>query len=97
MSDVKMVYEAVEEMQKLFNDCAQKAEQGKSNIQRIAQMLEGGSLLGQAGEVLAAGLRDRLSLNFDQLANKFYELSGQLGGAMQDFQTDDTKSAGYFK
>jgi len=97
MTDVlKMNYAQMQQMQRLLTSSAAEVHNLEGDVKSIAATLEGGALLGQAGQAFGDKLKGKLSHSLDNLASKYTELAGDIGGAMQDMQQADGQSAGGF-
>jgi len=93
---LKMNYAGMAQMQRILTNCASEVQGLSGDVKNIAGTLEGGALLGQAGQALAEKLKGKLVRSLDGLASKYTELSGEVGGAMQDMQQADQSSTGGF-
>ncbi len=94
MADIiKMNYGQMEEMAQAFAQGAQQLESTISEMNNIAQMLENGGLIGEAGDAFTDALRSALIPAINRLMDKFTELQGDVLGAMQDMQQADQDSS----
>jgi uncharacterized protein YukE len=96
MPDVRFVYEDLAQLAQLLQQGAQQIEETARAAQQVAQILESGALLGQAGDNFANGLQSRLVPRTMRLSHKFEELSQDVRGAMSDMSSEDQSSAGLF-
>lgn len=97
MSDIiKMEYELMEEMGQTFLQAVEQLQDTMQEMQSIANILEGGALLGQGGAAFTDALRGKLSPAISRLIEKCEELSGDVQGAMQDMKEADATSAQQF-
>ncbi len=94
MADIiKMDYGQMEEMAQAFAQGAQQLESTISEMNSIAQTLENGGLIGDAGDAFTDGIRSTLIPAIQRLMDKFTELQGDVMGAMQDMQEADQDSS----
>ncbi len=96
MPDVQMDYDLMQDMGRLFRQGAQQLGDTIKTMQGIANQLEDGALLGQAGDSLAAAIRDQLNSRIARLQDKLDELSMDVYGAMSDMHEGDEKAEGLF-
>src|SRR5579859_7880578 len=94
--DVQMNYDVMEQMADILRSGEQQFEDTQRTVQQIVSMLEGGALLGAAGEKLAETLRSKLSTNLQSGAQKMSDLAKDLEAAMSDMQSADSTAAGKF-
>jgi len=97
MPDVRFVYEDLAQLSQLLQQGAQQLEETARAAQQVAQILEQGGLLGQAGDIFASNLQSRLVPRTMRLSHKFTELSKDVSGAMSDMSSEDQKDAGLFR
>lgn len=95
--DVQMNYETAEQMVKIFANGAQQLSETGKAMEQLAQMMEGGGLLGSGGQKFAEALRSRLSKKIHKLSEKFSELSKDVEGAKKDLQTGDKSGSAKFR
>jgi uncharacterized protein YukE len=86
---IKMDYAAMEEMASIFKQAANDLEDLKKNMTRIASDMDGGALIGQAGQTFSSGIREALCPAIDRLAAKMGELNGDIWGALVDLRDED--------
>ncbi|MCA9935276.1 MAG: WXG100 family type VII secretion target [Ardenticatenaceae bacterium] len=94
MADIiKMNYGQMEEMAQAFAQGAQQLETTISEMNTLAQMMENGGLMGDAGDSFTDAIRSALIPSIQRLMDKFTELQGDILGAMQDMQQADQDSS----
>ena len=97
MSDIiKMDYGLMDDMAQAFDESAQTMEDVQKQVSSIAQELQDGGLLGQAGEAFADALSTRLAPAIARLQDKFTELRQDIVAAKQDMVDADRTSVGYY-
>lgn len=94
---IKMDYRQMQDMSRTFKDSAQQLEATTSEIQRLAQILANGALVGDAGETFCHGLDNVLIPALRRLKDKFVELEGDIIGAMADLRDEDGEAGGRFR
>jgi WXG100 family type VII secretion target len=83
MSDIiKMDYALMEEMSQIFRNGADQLEDTLKEMENIANILEGGALLGRGGEAFSDAIKTNLSQSIIRLRDKFEELSRDITGAL---------------
>ena|SRR5712692_2003411 len=94
--DVQMSYDVMEQMADSLRSGAQQFEDTHRTVQQIVSMLEGGALLGAAGQKLAETLKTKLSSKLQSGGQRLDELAKDIEGAMRDMQQADSSAAGKF-
>ncbi|PJF28708.1 MAG: hypothetical protein CUN52_12095 [Phototrophicales bacterium] len=94
---IAMDYEKIMEMSQKCKETAQLLVETMREINQIADQLDGGVLVGRAGQALSNGLRGRLNPSINRLQDKFNEIAQDLIGAMSDMRSSDSKAGGLFK
>jgi uncharacterized protein YukE len=94
---IAMDYEKIMEMSQKCKETAQLLVETMREINQIADQLDGGVLVGRAGQALSNGLRSRLNPSINRLQDKFNEIAQDLIGAMSDMRSSDSKAGGLFK
>jgi len=98
MSDIiKMDYEQMDEMSKIFKQAAQQMEDLKNEMNNAAGLLEGRALLGRGGETFVNIIRQNLVRSIGNLEEKFNELSQDILGAMTALRDKDGEAQSRFK
>lgn len=98
MGDViKLNYPAMQEMAQHCKATSQRLQETIRLAQSICQQLEGGALVGDAGEAFGGALTQALVPAVQRLAMKFEEVAKDIEGAVQDMQqADSQRAAGLF-
>jgi WXG100 family type VII secretion target len=97
MADIiKMNYEQMEDMARSLGQASQDLESMVSAVGSIADMLEGGGLIGAAGDAFSDACRNPLTRALQTLQAKMSELQGDINGAMQDMQSADSETKGFY-
>lgn len=87
--ELKMVYDAIEDMANAFTQGAHTLEAVTSELNNIAATLEGGALLGRGGDAFVSAIRDRLTGRINRLRDKFQELNRDIIVAMGEMRRED--------
>lgn len=95
MSDIiKMDQPKMEAMSRAFRQSAQTTSEVTSEMQRIANTLSEGALLGKAGSMFAEGVNSTLVSVLTKLQDKLEELDGDVLVALDTlFSADDDTAA----
>ena len=93
---IKLDYGKAEEMIKTFDQGAQQLQTTLQEMQNLANMLEGGALLGDGGSAFCDAIRGKLGPAIQKLDAKFKELSKDVKGAVSDMRQADAASKGMF-
>ena len=97
MSDIiKMDYGLMDDMARTFNESAQTLEDVQKQVGSIAQELQDGGLLGQAGAAFVDALSTRLVPALARLQDKLTELRQDIVAAKQDMVDADRTTVGYY-
>lgn len=82
MPDQKMNYDAMEEMAAVFRASAQQLDETIMVMTGISANLEGGALLGEAGQALSDTIQQNLNKAVGRMRDKMTELEGDIKGAV---------------
>jgi WXG100 family type VII secretion target len=97
MADIiKMDYEQMEQMAKIFQQCADHMDQLKSGLQNVAGQMEQGALVGQTGQAFQDVLRNQASTAVGKMHDKFVELNGDILGALRELRDHDQSASTRF-
>lgn len=96
VEEIKIVPELGEAMATTFKKASEKIEATQSEIKAIVSMLQGGALLGKAGESYCELLTTKLDPALLRLQAKFIELEADVKTAMNLMQESDKQSASKF-
>ncbi len=94
---IRMDYDLMERTAHEFRLGAQQLENTMQVVRSIADALENGALLGKTGDAFSDALRCRLTPAISRLRDKFYELEGDIQGALVDLRDGDTEASSRFK
>jgi uncharacterized protein YukE len=94
--EIKLVYATAEDMIHTFDQGVEQLEKTFQEMQNVANMLEGGALLGRGGEAFTDAVRSKLCPAINRLDDKFKELIGDVHKAIEYMQQADKTSAGKF-
>ena len=90
MSDIiKMDYGLMEDMNRTFLQGVEQLQDTNQEMQKIANELEDGALLGRGGQAFTEAIRGKLSPAIARLTDKFQELADDIQKAMDDMQSAD--------
>jgi uncharacterized protein YukE len=96
-SDVKkMVYPEAEQMIKILGEACNQLQDTISEMEGIANSLEGGGLLGQAGDAMAAGVRKQLIGSINRIIEGLEDGSRYIAMEQADMRAAEEKSAKLF-
>ncbi len=95
--ELKMVYDAMEDMANAFTQGAQTLEGVAGEMNNVAGTLEGGALLGKGGDAFVGAIRDRLTVRLNRLRAKFEELNRDIIVAMGEMRQEDLGSERTFE
>jgi uncharacterized protein YukE len=82
MVDVRMNYSSMEKMEKEFKGAAKQLDDSKREMQKVAKMMEDGSLQGVGGDAFRDAIQGKLIPVMKRLEEKMRELSGDINGAV---------------
>jgi uncharacterized protein YukE len=82
MVDVRMNYGSMEKMEKEFNGATIQLDDSMREMQKIAKMMEDGSLQGVGGDAFRDAILGKLIPVMKRLADKMDELSWDINGAV---------------
>src|SRR5579871_4155396 len=91
--DVQMDYGQMEQMAVTFLNGAEQFQATLATVQQIISMLEGGALLGNAGDKFAEVLNTKLVGKLKSGEQKMLDLANEINGAMNDMQSADSTAA----
>ena len=93
---IKMNYAAMQEMAQHCKQTQQRLMETARLAQRIAQEMQNGALLGDAGESFSNALTSAFVPAVNRLSEKFSEVAKDIEGAMADMQASDKGAGGLF-
>lgn len=89
---IKMNYPMMEDMASTFQQSADQIEATIGEINNIVGMIDGGGLLGQAGDMYSEACSAMLVPALNKLQEKMLELKGDVLGAMEDMKGSDDQT-----
>jgi len=96
-SDIKkMVYPEADQMIKILGEACNQLQDTISEMEGIANSLEGGALLGQAGDAMANGVRKQLIGSINRLIEGLEDGSRFVSMEREDMLAAEQKSAKLF-
>jgi len=97
MSDkIKLNYPQMEEMAKHLEDVKQRLQQTIQLAKTSAQVMQGGALVGDAGEAFANALNTAFIPGVTKLSDKFGEVSNDIKTAISDMKSADKQAGSAF-
>lgn len=94
--EIKLDYEKAEAMAKIFAEGAERLEETMKEMQSIAQVLEGGALLGRGGGAFSEAIKDKLSPSLSRLIDKFREMNSDVNVAIAAMRRADSEAKKQF-
>lgn len=94
---IKMNYPAMQEMSAHCKSTAQRLMETVRLANQIAQQMQNGALVGDAGEAFCGALTSAFIPSVQKLSQKFEELSKDIEGAIADMRSSDSGAGGLFK
>lgn len=91
--EIKLDYDKAGNMARTFQQGGQQLEDTMQEMQKIANILEEGALLGQGGQAFVEAIRGKLSPSLSRLIDKFKELEGDVNKAIALMRQADEESA----
>lgn len=92
MADLQFNYAELSQMAGELQKGAQRLQETKNNLAKIAHSFHQGSFEGKAGEAFATGLAQDLSRSIDNLSQKYMEMAQDIQAAAQEMQDMDAKA-----
>ncbi|OJX45867.1 MAG: hypothetical protein BGO78_11225 [Chloroflexi bacterium 44-23] len=97
MSEViKLNYPAMQEMAQQCKAASQRLQETARLAQQIANEMQNGALIGDAGDAFAHALTGALLPAVQKLSQKFEEVTKDIQGAISDMQAQDKGAASKF-
>ncbi len=91
--EIKLDYDLADEMSKTFQQGVEQLQDTMQEMQSLANLLEGGALLGRGGQAFVEALRGNLCPSIGKLTEKFSELDQDVQAAVKAMQDADQRSA----
>ncbi|MAT99799.1 MAG: hypothetical protein CL608_21880 [Anaerolineaceae bacterium] len=92
MSEIKMDYGLMEDMNKTFLQGVEQLQDTMQAMQNVANEMEDGALLGRGGTAFTEAIRGKLCPAISRLTDKFQELAEDINKAMEDMRSADTST-----
>jgi WXG100 family type VII secretion target len=92
MADLQFNYAELDSMAAELQQGAQRLEDTKNDIAKIAHSFHQGSFEGKAGEAFATGLAQDLSRGIDNLAQFYQQMAEHIRQAAQEMMDMDAKA-----
>ena len=92
----KMVYPEADQMIQVLKEACNQLHDTTSEMEGIANALEGGVLLGKAGDAFANGIRQKLIIAINQLIEGLEDGARYVGMERDDMLAAEQKSASLF-
>jgi hypothetical protein len=93
---LKMEYPEAEQMIQILNEAATSYGDIVTDLEGIATALEGGAMLGKAGDALAGGIRRSAVGKINELIAALTDGARYVNMEKEDMQAAEKKSAGLF-
>jgi WXG100 family type VII secretion target len=93
---IKLNYPQMEEMAKHLKSVQQRLDQTNRLARTVAQEMQGGALVGDAGEAFVNALNSAFMPAVTKLGQKFGEVSDDIKKAISDMKSADSSSAREF-
>jgi len=94
--EIKMEYPLMEEMKRTFQAGREQLQETLTELNSIADKLEGGALLGDAGSAFSEAIRGALTAAVNKLNDKFEELEGDIQYAVDQMRQAEEKAKSSF-
>lgn len=94
---IKMDYSDMEEMSRTFQQGSAQLKETLKEMRALAEILEGGALLGQGGTAFTNAIQTKLVPAIDRLDEKFEELRGDIVDAVNYMKDADRTAKNYYQ
>jgi WXG100 family type VII secretion target len=94
---IKLNYEQAEEMAKTFKEGSAQLQQTMQEMQKLAQMLQEGALLGRGGTEFVSAINGNLCPSIKRMGDKFNELERDVRAAINFMRQADAESKQQFR
>lgn len=94
---IKLNYEQAEDMAKTFKEGAQQLQQTMQEMQKLAQTLQEGALLGRGGNEFVNAIQSNLCPSIGRMTAKFNELERDVRAAITFMRQADAESKQQFR
>ena len=93
---VQISYDMAEQMADVLRSGEMQFEDTLRTVQQIVSLLEGGALMGVAGDKLAEMLKSKLTAKLQSGGQRMGQLAKDIEGAIADMQQADSSAGGLF-
>ena len=93
---IKMNRAKMDAMSQAFRTSGQTVQEVTAEMQKVAQMLSEGALLGEGGNALAEVVGNNLVQVLNRIREKFEELDGDILVALDEMYGADSDTAGLY-
>ena len=93
---LKMEYPEAEQMVQVLNEACNQLQDTVSDMEGVATAMEGGALLGRAGDAFAAGIRRQLIVKINELIAALSDGARYVNMEKEDMQAAEKRSAALF-
>lgn len=90
--EIKLDYPLMDEMKRTFASGRETLDQTMKELKDIAQRMEDGALLGDAGEAFSNAVRTTLVEQTQKIWDKFEELEGDIDFAVSQMRAAEEKA-----
>jgi WXG100 family type VII secretion target len=94
--EIKMEYPLMDEMKQTFQAGQQQLADTLNELKGIADKLEQGALLGQAGAMMSEAVRNTLMTSVQKLSAKFEELQNAIQNAVDQMHQAEAQTKASF-
>jgi WXG100 family type VII secretion target len=94
--EIKMEYPLMEEMKRTFQSGREQLQETLTELNSIADKMEQGALLGDAGSAFSEAVRGTLTSAVNKLNEKFEELEGDIQHAVDQMRQAEEKAKSSF-
>ena len=95
--EIRLNYPVAEDMIQVIRKNVEDLQDVNQGLQEIANMLEDGALLGEAGSEFVDELRGTLSPALTRYIQKLNEMARDVQGAIRDMKQSDSESRQQFR
>lgn len=97
MEKERMVEASMNEMSKAFHQAHQTLSEAVKSAGDIAKQMEGGALLGDAGDEFRAAIQNQFTQNVNRLGAKVMEMEGDIQKAVAAIHQEEQKAQSRFQ
>jgi WXG100 family type VII secretion target len=93
---IRLNYAQMQDMATQCTKVAQRLLQTVTLVQQVAAQMQGGALVGDAGDAFTSALTSSLVPAIQRISDKFAEINGDILGAISDMQAQDSQAGNRF-